>query len=398
MKGLAAALAALFILGGGGAAADEPVSCGKPVRLDRDGGPLQGFPIDNQFQNGSCFAHVAAIVLYAYEKSHGVSKPPIISPASLSLSYAQSMHASDVDEQVEKSVNINSGGDVCNTINGYLEYGGCYSSELTETIGKRKPLRELTDDLLVRYQSFRTYLSMADEQAENRRKLDLAIGRAIYMLTGDATALQPTPVAIPAADFDLEASFLAAYKGHTVEYWKALRKAPEAANGVAQCLSDSGLDAARIPSVTSITPVLSQDDSIRFLRTVLEGTCRKDPDTVFANVRCREVREHTHGVTSPYDLSELDKLLDRDEPAALAISGDFLQTGKPDLQHNHAVAVIGRRTAAGGQCEYLIRNSWGKSCKHYAPRFREACGLGQLWLKRSEIRGAYVMGELGLPR
>ncbi len=48
----------------------------------------------------------------------------------------------------------------------------------------------------------------------------------------------------------------------------------------------------------------------------------------------------------------------------------------------HSASLVGRRRH-NGRCQYLYRNSWGKSCREY--RQDLSCDRGHLWLDESEI-------------
>ena len=50
----------------------------------------------------------------------------------------------------------------------------------------------------------------------------------------------------------------------------------------------------------------------------------------------------------------------------------------------HEVSIIGRRTVANGKTEYLIRNSWGKSCNGYAKGFTCVPGIG-VWIDSDAV-------------
>lgn len=50
----------------------------------------------------------------------------------------------------------------------------------------------------------------------------------------------------------------------------------------------------------------------------------------------------------------------------------------------HASVIVGRNMI-GGQCHYLLRNSWGASCEGYRPGFKERCQAGHLWISEAEL-------------
>lgn len=57
---------------------------------------------------------------------------------------------------------------------------------------------------------------------------------------------------------------------------------------------------------------------------------------------------------------------------------------KPNSQNNHSSTVVGRKyNKEKKQCEYLIRNSWGASCKEYQIGIR--CENGYIWMPKAEL-------------
>ena len=56
---------------------------------------------------------------------------------------------------------------------------------------------------------------------------------------------------------------------------------------------------------------------------------------------------------------------------------------------DYHVATIAGRKMIGGQCHYLLRNSYGNdACKMYKKRFRAKCEKGDLWLSQEDLRPA----------
>lgn len=87
-------------------------------------------------------------------------------------------------------------------------------------------------------------------------------------------------------------------------------------------------------------------------------------------------------------LPTLTRILDRGEPAALQMDlSPFLKRSPGELVH--VALVVGRQERAG-QCHYLVRNSWGKSCHSYS----RACESGHIWLSEQDLRSSafYVGG------
>lgn len=51
----------------------------------------------------------------------------------------------------------------------------------------------------------------------------------------------------------------------------------------------------------------------------------------------------------------------------------------------HASSIVAR-TLVNGQCQYLLRNSWGESCNGYRDQFKSRCQNGHIWVTEAELR------------
>lgn len=87
-------------------------------------------------------------------------------------------------------------------------------------------------------------------------------------------------------------------------------------------------------------------------------------------------------------LPALSSYLDRGEPAAVQLDlSKFLLTPAGELIH---VALVVARREEHGECRYLIRNSWGKSCRPY----NRPCEEGHFWVSARDLEASanYVGG------
>lgn len=64
---------------------------------------------------------------------------------------------------------------------------------------------------------------------------------------------------------------------------------------------------------------------------------------------------------------------------------NFLQ-GAGGLHGKHASSIVGRKMI-NGQCQYMIRNSWGLSCSPYHEPYRSRCQKGHVWVTEDELMG-----------
>jgi C1A family cysteine protease len=87
------------------------------------------------------------------------------------------------------------------------------------------------------------------------------------------------------------------------------------------------------------------------------------------------------------NLQRLNEILDQGNIAQLSIDSAIFDTYfKNHWRADHAVVLAGRRWNADSEnCEYLIRNSWGTSCRSYNVG---TCEGGQVWLPDTALEKA----------
>ncbi len=62
-------------------------------------------------------------------------------------------------------------------------------------------------------------------------------------------------------------------------------------------------------------------------------------------------------------------------------------TDRPKKYDGHVSAVVGRRKAENGKCQFLVRNSWGMACKDRPTQKPYAwdCEVGQIWVDEDAL-------------
>ena len=82
--------------------------------------------------------------------------------------------------------------------------------------------------------------------------------------------------------------------------------------------------------------------------------------------------------------NQIDKQLNRKNILALAYNATFLYDRNSKKRGGHASTIVGRRfNKSNGECEYLVRNSWGRGCSSYDPYY--TCEAGNIWLPKSVV-------------
>ncbi|WP_374029751.1 hypothetical protein [Bdellovibrio bacteriovorus] len=80
----------------------------------------------------------------------------------------------------------------------------------------------------------------------------------------------------------------------------------------------------------------------------------------------------------------IDNKLNKKLPSAIAYEVEDLLDIRP-AQMAHASIIVGRRVnQQTGQCEYLLRNSWGKACV-YMDKYQCNSADGSVWIPREDL-------------
>jgi hypothetical protein len=85
-------------------------------------------------------------------------------------------------------------------------------------------------------------------------------------------------------------------------------------------------------------------------------------------------------------IAKLNQVLDTGDIAGLSYNSDFLM-GRPvpeDRRLGHISSIVARR-CLGNQAQYLIRNSWGDSCRSYSEEIQTRCENGNIWVTSDEL-------------
>ena len=81
---------------------------------------------------------------------------------------------------------------------------------------------------------------------------------------------------------------------------------------------------------------------------------------------------------------EIDKQLSRKNISAIAYNSYSLYNVDTNRTGPHESVVVGRRyNKTNGECEYLVRNSWGRGCSRYDKKL--SCENGNIWVPKSVL-------------
>ncbi|WP_374033978.1 C1 family peptidase [Bdellovibrio bacteriovorus] len=131
--------------------------------------------------------------------------------------------------------------------------------------------------------------------------------------------------------------------------------------------------------------------STKDLEHILKTSSRADFIDQMANRTCKQRIKTDLKVSSPWTFrekslgDEIDEQLSAKNPVVLSYDAQGLGDRRDYSQLGmHASVLVGRRfNEKSGQCEYLLRNSWGRSCGYYDPSYQ--CKEGNIWIPKADI-------------
>lgn len=136
----------------------------------------------------------------------------------------------------------------------------------------------------------------------------------------------------------------------------------------------------------SLFPNVTPED----LQKILETSSRQDFMDKMADKSCKNRIKTDMKVESPITLKRetlgkvIDEQLGAKNPIALGYNASGLYDRRNYSRSGHASVLVGRRfNEKSGQCEYLLRNSWGRNCGYYDKAYE--CDQGNIWIPKADI-------------
>lgn len=131
--------------------------------------------------------------------------------------------------------------------------------------------------------------------------------------------------------------------------------------------------------------VLSESSSRNFIDNLADKTCNP---RIKANL---ETESNMYIFDKKAMIRDLDEQLNKSNPVALGYDASNLMDRRDtEKTQMHASVIVGRRfNEKSGQCEYLLRNSWGRGCS-YDTAYE--CKEGNIWIPKNDImqRGKFL--------
>ncbi len=99
--------------------------------------------------------------------------------------------------------------------------------------------------------------------------------------------------------------------------------------------------------------------------------------------------ESVYSVSSQQYVNKIQEALESSSMPSIVINtSTFAKIEAVPGGHSlHAMVVAGKRMGANGKCEYMVRNSWGRSCSFYIPEVAKTCNenAGTFWLSEDQL-------------
>lgn len=119
----------------------------------------------------------------------------------------------------------------------------------------------------------------------------------------------------------------------------------------------------------------------KLIKEIMGKTCPQSQKVAIpSNVVGMGLKMRQSNKTAMQD--KIESLLEKNRQAVSVSFLVSLLTGVSDGYH--AVNIVGCRTN-GNNTEYLLQNSWGKSCQHYRSSLRSKCSEGRIWINSDAL-------------
>ncbi len=139
--------------------------------------------------------------------------------------------------------------------------------------------------------------------------------------------------------------------------------------------------APSLQTVKSMFPRLTSPEIINILKISAIQDVHKN--LLYRNCRQNYVSVMSTELTLSKKWSDMDAQLTRGNLVAFAYNPNVLKNARDTSnRRTHSSTIVGRRMRAG-KCEYLIRNSWGRSCGYYDRSY--PCEQGNVWVPKENL-------------
>ncbi|WP_413575925.1 C1 family peptidase [Bdellovibrio sp. HCB290] len=133
-------------------------------------------------------------------------------------------------------------------------------------------------------------------------------------------------------------------------------------------------------SPNEMAAVVQKSKSTNLIKNLANASCKKRFHIKYETWIAQKDADN------PMELMDsIDQQLSNKNPVAITYDASGLINRRDFEEYkSHASNLVGRRfNEKTGQCEYLLRNSWGRSCDQYD--FHYSCKEGNVWVPKTDL-------------
>lgn len=164
---------------------------------------------------------------------------------------------------------------------------------------------------------------------------------------------------------------------------------------------------AAVPDAATCSSVIQQvfpNIQMKEIAEILDKSSRENLISMLSDKACQprismdnieiEYTEPSFFGDTTEVFKQIDKQLENKNILSLAYNSELLYDRNAKGMSGHVSTIVGRRfNKKNGECEYLVRNTWGRGCSSYD--FSYTCDEGNIWLPKSVIsKGVINVGHI----
>lgn len=338
---------------------------------------LQGIPTYDQGRTSTCYAQVAAIMIDALRKKRNHPVPPLSSPLALALEYSQNLAESNRRKSPHHF--IENGGSISDAINSCTVRGTCRLDSIPQS------KRNISSSQLLEI-----YRLIAQIYEKNTfRKIEQ------WNRQFQTTVLKKPQEQV-------ESDYVIEKRTKILETMEAYLhcncdRTPEKILYIQKVIDEM----KQITHAQLMKELVHSKNEIEFLQKTYFKSCESQRTPVLSPLPKSSAvfRTQFYPVQKMTAFIE-DQLQKKQLPVGLTVCSDFFKKGKAAQTHfkkfdptqcnGHGVAIIGSRSAHG-QCQFLLRNSWGTDCSYHSDWPCDS--RGDLWVDETTLQNNFISIE-----
>lgn len=127
--------------------------------------------------------------------------------------------------------------------------------------------------------------------------------------------------------------------------------------------------------------IVKETNRAHVLEVLRNRSCKQRIDT--SHIKVKNDMTFYIGTGIKKHMQTIDEQLSKNNVIAMNYFSSILKGPDfEDLEGRHTSLIVGRRlNPENGECEYLVRNSWGRACDYYP----DECDGGNIWIPKSRV-------------